>query len=52
MEHTINGRTIDCNIACTKEEAPSSIKEMKKKKIFVGGLSLKCTQGNFFNKQF
>lgn len=38
-EHKINGRIIDCNIACKKESAPEKIKNLKKKKIFVGGLT-------------
>jgi len=33
------GRNIDCNIACKKINAPEEIKLMKRKKVFVGGLT-------------
>lgn len=46
-EHRINGRIIDCNIACKKTDAPESIKNLKKKKIFVGGLSHGTLNGEF-----
>jgi len=45
--HKISGREIDCNIACKKDKAPKRIKEQKKRKIFIGGLSENSTNGNF-----
>lgn len=38
-EHRINGRILDCNIACKKSNAPKEIKELKRRKVFVGGLA-------------
>lgn len=38
-EHRINGRIIDCNIACKKCNAPKEIQDLKKRKVFVGGLT-------------
>lgn len=47
-EHLIQGRKIDCNIACKKKNAPDEIKNLKKKKVFVGGLTSETDNGTFF----
>lgn len=36
--HVVNGRILDCNIACKRVEAPKEIREKALKKMFVGGL--------------
>lgn len=44
-KHIIDGRVIDCNLACKKENAPERIKNVKKRKLFVGGLTHDTTNG-------
>lgn len=51
-KHTVDGRVIDCNFACKKSEAPDRIKNVKKRKLFVGGITHDTTNGNFLLKYF
>lgn len=47
-KHVVRGRVIDCNIACKKSEAPSDIKNIKKRKLFVGGFGVNTKNGIFY----
>ena len=38
-DHFLDGRRLDCNIACKRSEAPTSIREKEYKRVFVGGIS-------------
>lgn len=45
LVHTLNGRTLDLNVACKKENDPEMIEKRKKKIVYVGGVSKDVTQG-------
>lgn len=44
IKHTLNGRTLDINVGCKKEEAPVMIEERKRKMVYVGGVSQAVTE--------
>ena len=44
MTHVLNGRTLDINIGCKKENAPEMIEQRKRKMIYVGGVPQAVTE--------
>ena len=45
--HVLSGRKIECNVACNKDDAPKSIKDIRRRKIFISGIRTSTTQGKF-----
>jgi heterogeneous nuclear ribonucleoprotein A1/A3 len=45
MPHSLNGRTLDINVGCKKENDPQMIENRRKKMVYVGGVPLDVTEG-------
>lgn len=45
LVHELNGRRVDVNMAVEMEKAPDEIKIIKERKIYVGGLGKRTTEG-------
>ena len=44
--HVLNGRKIACNVACNKSNAPASVADIKRRKIFVSGIRAAMSERN------
>ena len=47
MNHILNGRTLDINVGCKKENAPNIVSGRQRKIVYVGGVAQSVTESEF-----